>query len=94
MARAVWADTVVAESDDVVVVDGFTYFPKREVNWQLLEPGNHRSVCPWKGQARYYSIKVNGSTNTDAAWEYPEPKPAASMVRDRIGFWRGVRIEP
>ena len=94
MARAVWADTVVAESDDVVVVDGFTYFPKQQVNWQLLEASDHRSVCPWKGEARYYSIKVTGTTNIDAAWEYPEPKPAASMVCDRIGFWRGVRIEP
>jgi uncharacterized protein (DUF427 family) len=94
MARAVWNDTVVADSDDVVVVDGYTYFPKPAVDWSILESSDHRSVCPWKGQARYYTIRVAGDANVDAAWEYPDPKPAASMVRDRIGFWRGVRVEP
>ncbi len=85
---------MLAESDDVVVVDGYTYFPTDAVRWELLEPSAHRSVCPWKGQANYYSVVVDGARNDDAAWEYREPKPAAAAVRGRIGFWRGVRVDP
>ena len=94
MARATWHGAVLAESDDVVVVDGYTYFPKASVRADLLEPSAHRSVCPWKGQASYYSVVVDGARNDDAAWEYREPKPAAAAVHDRIAFWRGVRVDP
>lgn len=93
MARATWKDTVLAESDDVVVVDGYTYFPKDSVRWELLESSAHTSVCPWKGRASYYSVAVNGERNDDAAWEYREPKVAASTVRERVAFWRGVKVE-
>lgn len=94
MVRATWKNVVIAESDDVVVVDGYTYFPKSAVRFSLLEPSTHRSVCGWKGDARYYSIVVDGERNADAAWEYADPRPAAAAVRDRIAFWRGVRIAP
>lgn len=93
MARAIWHDAVLAESDDVTVVDGYTYFPKDCARWEVLAPSEHRSVCPWKGQARYYSVHLPNATNEDAAWEYPDPRPAAAAVRDRIAFWRGVRVE-
>lgn len=93
MPKAVWHGQVIAQSDDVLVVDGYAYFPKRDVNWHLLEESPHRSVCSWKGEARYYSVRLDGSADTDAAWEYADPKPAAAMVRDRVGFWRGVEIE-
>jgi uncharacterized protein (DUF427 family) len=93
MARATWNGSVIAESDDVVVVDGYTYFPKQSVRWDHLEPSAHTSVCGWKGQASYYAVVANGERNADAAWEYRDPKSAASAVRERIGFWRGVRIE-
>jgi uncharacterized protein (DUF427 family) len=92
--RALWNGSMIAEGDDIVVVDGYSYFRRADVNWDMLAPSDHMSVCGWKGQARYYSIRVDGATNPDAAWEYPDPKPAAVSVRDRIGFWRGVRIEP
>jgi uncharacterized protein (DUF427 family) len=92
--RAIWNGTVVAESQDVVVVDGYTYFPRHDVSWDVLVPSDHTSVCGWKGQARYFTIRMANAINRDAAWEYPDPKPAAAAVRDRIGFWRGVRIEP
>ena len=94
MARATWNGAVIAESDNVVVVDGYTYFPREAVRADVLEPSAHTSVCAWKGQASYYSLIVNGERNADAAWEYHEPKPAAEAVRGRIGFWRGVKVEP
>jgi uncharacterized protein (DUF427 family) len=93
MARATWQGEVIAESDDTVVVDGYTYFPKDAVRSELLEPSEHRSVCPWKGEASYYSVAVDGAVNRDAAWEYRTPKTGAEMVRDRIAFWRGVEVE-
>lgn len=92
MPRASWKGAVIAESDDVVVVDGYTYFPKESVRADVLEPSAHTSACPWKGQASYYSLVVDGQRNEDAAWEYREPKPAAASVRDRIAFWRGVAV--
>lgn len=94
MPRATWKGAVIAESDDAVVVDGYTYFPRDAVHPELLAPSDHTSVCPWKGQASYYAVVVDGQRNPDAAWEYRDPKPAAAAVRDRIAFWRGVRIEP
>jgi uncharacterized protein (DUF427 family) len=84
---------VIAESDDVVVVDGYTYFPRHAVHWEYLEPSEHTSRCWWKGEARYYTLRVNGARNPDAAWYYPDPTPAAVRVKDRIGFWHGVNIE-
>ncbi len=93
MARAVWNGIVVAESDDTIVVDGYTYFSKDAVRWEYLQPSEHTSHCSWKGDARYYTLHVNGSTNPSAAWYYPDPKPKAAHVRGRIGFWRGVEVE-
>lgn len=93
MARAIWNDTVIASSDDVVTVDGYTYFPKDAVRWDHLVPSDRTSSCPWKGQATYFSVNVDGATNADAAWQYREPKEAAAAVRDRIAFWKGVKTE-
>ncbi|MGL5817001.1 MAG: DUF427 domain-containing protein [Phycicoccus sp.] len=92
--RAIWNDTVVAESDDTVVVEGNHYFPAAAVDQQVLRPSDTQTVCPWKGTASYWSLEVDGATNTDAAWYYPEPKEAAEQIRDRVAFWKGVTIEP
>ena len=94
MPRAIWNGAVIAESDDVVAVDGYTYFPMAAVRAGVLEPSQHASACPWKGRASYYSLVVDRERNADAAWEYREPKPAADGVRGRIAFWRGVTVEP
>ncbi|CAN5771206.1 DUF427 domain-containing protein [soil metagenome] len=94
MPRATWNGAVIAESDDVVVVDGYSYFPKEAVRPDVLAPSDHTSTCPWKGRANYHAIMVEGQRNPDAAWEYRDPKPEAAAVRDRIAFWRGVQIEP
>lgn len=93
MARAIWNGVVLAESADVVNVDGYTYFPRADVQWSYLTPSDHRSVCGWKGEASYYTIDVDGTSNPAAAWEYVNPKPAAAAVQGRISFWRGVQIE-
>ncbi|WP_431958380.1 DUF427 domain-containing protein [Nocardia lijiangensis] len=90
--RAVWRETVLAESDDTVVVEGNHYFPADAVRREYIEPSEHHTICPWKGTASYYTVTVDGERNPDAAWYYPAPKPEAEMVRDRIAFWRGVDV--
>ncbi len=92
MATATWNGTVIAESDDTVVVEGNHYFPKDSVRQELLRESDTHSVCPWKGTASYYSLEVDGQTNPDAVWYYPEPKDAAKHITDHVAFWRGVEV--
>jgi len=92
MTRATWKGKVLAESDDVVVVDGYHYFPRDSIDADVLLPSDRTSVCPWKGKARYHTIAVDGAENRDAAWYYPDPSPAAAHVAGRVAFWRGVKI--
>jgi uncharacterized protein (DUF427 family) len=91
--RAVWNGVVIAQSDDTVVVDGNIYFPADALRREFLTASTTRTWCPWKGVASYYTVTVDGRENRDAAWYYPEPKPAAEAVADRVAFWRGVVIE-
>jgi uncharacterized protein (DUF427 family) len=91
--KASWNGHVIAESDDTVVVEGNHYFPASSLNREYVLESNHRSSCPWKGQARYYSLLVDGDLNPDAVWYYPEPREGAEMVRDRVAFWKGVQVE-
>ena len=93
MVRAIWNGAVIAESDDTLVVDGYTYFPRASVNESVLVASSHTSTCPWKGRANYYTLAVNGAENRDAAWFYPSPRRAARSIDGHIAFWRGVRIE-
>ena len=87
--KATWKDTTIAESDDTVVVEGNHYFPPDSVNQEYLQPSDTHTTCPWKGEASYYDVVVNG----DAAWYYPNPKDAAAEIKDRVAFWRGVTVE-
>ena len=91
--KAIWNDTVIAESDDTVVVEGNHYFPEAALDKALFSASDTTSVCPWKGTAHYYNVEVDGQTNADAAWFYPEPKDAAAEIRGRVAFWKGVRVE-
>jgi uncharacterized protein (DUF427 family) len=91
--RAIWNDTVIAESDDTVVVEGNHYFPLSSVRADTLQPSDRQSVCPWKGTANYYDVVVDGQRNADAAWYYPTPKEAAQQIADRVAFWRGVVVQ-
>ncbi|MGS0740280.1 DUF427 domain-containing protein [Glaciimonas sp. GG7] len=92
--KAIWNAIVIAESDDTVVVEGNHYFPQASVNPAFLKPSNTTSVCGWKGTANYYTLEVEGNTNPDAVWYYPEPKDAAKDIRGRLAFWKGVKVTP
>ena len=94
MAKATWNGTTIAESDRTVVVEGNHYFPRSAVHSEFLKPSETHTICPWKGTASYYTVQVNGESNPDSAWYYPDPKPAASQIKDYIAFWKGVRVEP
>ena len=93
MPRATWMGTVLAESDATEVVEGNHYFPRDSVNWDFLVESPTHTSCPWKGQASYYTLVVDGKENPDAAWYYEEPKEAASQIKDHVAFWRGVTVE-
>ncbi len=90
---ATWNGTELARSDRTVVVEGNHYFPSEDVVAGLLEASATTTVCPWKGTAHYKSVVVNGQTNADAAWFYPEPKDASAEIKDRFAFWKGVKVE-
>ncbi len=90
--RATWHGTVLAESDDTVVVEGNHYFPRESVREDLLRPSDTSTFCPWKGHASYFSIEVDGEVARDAAWCYPAPYLPARRIRGRIAFWRGVEV--
>jgi uncharacterized protein (DUF427 family) len=91
--RATWNGAVLAESDDTVVVEGNHYFPPESVNREYFRESETHTVCPWKGTASYYDVVVGGEVNRDAAWYYPQPKDAAREIKDRVAFWRGVKVE-
>jgi uncharacterized protein (DUF427 family) len=93
MATATWNGTVIADSDDTVIVEGNHYFPRDSVLEGVLVESNTHTVCPWKGTASYYTVVVEGESNPDAAWYYPEPKDAAKSITDRVAFWKGVSVE-
>lgn len=93
MVKAVWNGVVLAQSEQTVVVEGNHYFPPEAINWDYFVPSETHTNCPWKGIASYYTVQVNGDSNRDAAWYYPEPKAAAAHIKGRIAFWRGVRVE-
>lgn len=90
--KAIWKDTVVAESDDTVVVEGNHYFPADSVKREYLLQSNTKTMCAWKGEAHYHTLFVDGDANPDAAWVYPAPYEAAAEIKDRIAFWKGVRV--
>jgi len=90
--KAIWNGVVLAESDDTVVVEGNHYFPRDSLVEEYFEPSWTRSVCPWKGVASYYSVTADGQTNTDAAWEYRRPFPAARKIKDHVAFGHGVQV--
>jgi uncharacterized protein (DUF427 family) len=91
--KAIWNNQIIAESDETVVVEGNQYFPPSSINSEFFKPSQTHTTCPWKGKASYYSLEVNGESNKDAAWFYPEPKPAAREIQGYVAFWKGVKVE-
>jgi uncharacterized protein (DUF427 family) len=90
--KASWNGAVLASSEDTVVVEGNHYFPAESINAEYFEDSDSHTICPWKGEASYKSVVVDGERNPDAAWYYPEPKDAAAEIRDRFAFWHGVEV--
>lgn len=92
MKRAEWAGAVLAESDDIVMVEGNAYFPQAVIRREHFVPSDKTTFCMWKGTTNYYSVRVDNQTNGNAAWYYAEPKAAAQQIAGRVAFWRGVTV--
>lgn len=92
MKRAEWNGAVIAESDDIVVVEGNAYFPPGALKKEFFKPSGAHTTCAWKGTASYYDLEVNGKTNPEAAWFYPQPSDAAKQIAGRVAFWKGVKV--
>lgn len=93
MAKAIWNGMVVAASDRFEEVEGNVYFPPDALKREYFSESDHTSICPWKGTAGYFDLKVDGKTNPNAAWIYRDPKPAAANIKDHVAFWHGVQVE-
>jgi uncharacterized protein (DUF427 family) len=93
MAKATWNGAVLAEGEDVIIVEGNCYFAPGHIRWEHFKKVPQTTFCGWKGTANYYDVEVNGDTNSGAAWYYADPMPAAEAVRGRIAFWKGVTVE-
>lgn len=90
--KAMWNDTVLAESEDTILVEGNHYFPPDSINEKYIQENDNRYECPWKGTAHYFHVEANGKTNEDAAWSYPQPKDAAKNIAGYLAFWHGVEV--
>ena len=90
--KATWENTVLAESDKTILVEGNHYFPPDAVKKEYFRSSDTHSTCPWKGLASYYHVQVGDKVNKDAAWYYPEPKEAANSIKSHVAFWRGVKV--
>lgn len=93
MAKAIWNDVVIAESDETIMVEGNHYFPPQSIKREYFTDSSSHTTCYWKGLASYYNVEVNGAVNANAAWYYPEPMEKAMHIADYVAFWHGVRIE-
>ena len=93
MPKAIWNNTVIAESDETVIVEGNHYFPTDSIRTEFFEESSTETVCGWKGIASYYHVVVNGQRDEDAAWYYAAPKPAAENIQNHVAFWKGVEIQ-
>jgi uncharacterized protein (DUF427 family) len=91
--KAVWNGATLAESDKTIVVEGNHYFPPDAVNREHFQASDTHTICHWKGDARYYTVAVDGQTNVDAAWFYPSPKAEAAQIKDYVAFWHGVKVD-
>ena len=90
--KAIWRGTVLAESNDTVVVEGNHYFPADSIEASCFQASRHTTICPWKGTASYYDVEVGGERNENAAWFYADPKSAAAEIKDRVAFWKGIEV--
>ena len=92
--KAVWNDQILAESNETILVESNHYFPSSSIKKEFFKESVTTTHCPWKGEARYYSVIVDGKQNTDAAWYYPTPMDAAKEITGMVAFWHGVEVLP
>jgi uncharacterized protein (DUF427 family) len=92
--KAIWNNQIIAESEKTLQIEGNHYFPAEAINKEFFNPSDTHTTCPWKGVASYYHIEVDGKINKDAAWFYPDTKPAAREIKNHVAFWRGVEVKP
>jgi uncharacterized protein (DUF427 family) len=90
--KAIWNNSIIAESDETVIIEGNHYFPPHAIKQEYFKPSNTHTVCPWKGTASYYNVDVNGKTNQDAAWYYPKASEMAKGIEGYVAFWKGVEV--
>ncbi len=91
--KASWNNTIIAESNETVIVEGNHYFPATAIKAEYFRPSDTHTTCGWKGEASYYNVVVDGEVNKDAAWYYPQPKDAAKNIENYVAFWKGVKVE-
>ena len=94
MPKAIWNDTVIAQTERFETVEGNTYFPPESLDMRYFRASATRTTCPWKGEAAYYDVVVGDQVNNDGAWYYPTPKPAAANIAGHVAFWHGVKVLP
>ena len=92
--KAVWKNVTLAECDQTIVVEKNHYFPPDSINRAYFEDSDTHTLCPWKGQASYYDIVVEGERIKDAAWYYPNTREKAVKIKDHVAFWKGVEVVP
>ncbi len=90
--KAIWNNKVIAESNDIVNIEGNSYFPVESVKKEYLKNSETHTVCPWKGTASYYNLEIDGKINKDAVWYYPQPSKLAKGINNRVAFWKGVEV--
>lgn len=90
--KAIWNNQVIAESDSTVIIENNHYFPPESIKQEFFKSSDLHSTCPWKGQASYYNLEVDGQTNKDAAWYYKDPSALAKGIKNHVAFWRGVEV--
>ncbi len=93
MVKAIWQGEIIAESNNVEIVEGNYYFPPDSIKKEFLKESKTHTICPWKGIASYYDVEINREVNNDAAWYYPEPKTAAKKIKNYVAFWKGIIVE-
>lgn len=91
--KAIWNNKVIAETEETVIIENNHYFPADAINDEFFKKSSTHTSCPWKGEASYFSIEVDGEINKDAAWYYPDPKPAADAIKNHVAFWKGVELK-
>ncbi|SRX54207.1 DUF427 domain-containing protein [Aequorivita sp. CIP111184] len=91
--KAIWNNKTIAETKETVKIENNHYFPSDAIKKEFFKPSNTHTHCPWKGEASYFTIEVDGKQNKDAAWYYPNPKPAADAIKNHVAFWKGVEVK-